>query len=84
MNLIWRQGRRAVGIEIMASADWRETFNRGLWTLLEAGDIEQGFGVYGGEPELRFGEIRVLPYRMALERAWSEGFPEAGPAPSPA
>ncbi len=71
VDLIWQRGARAVGIEIKASAEWKESFNRGLRTLLETGDIERAFGVYGGERELRFGEIRVLPYRTALELAWA-------------
>lgn len=71
MDLIWQRGARAVGIEIKASTEWKESFNRGLRTLLEAGDIERAFGVYGGERHLRFGEIRVLPYRTAFELAWA-------------
>ena len=84
VDLIWQRGKRAVGIEIRASAEWKESFNRGLRTLLEAGDIERAFGIYGGERELRFGQIRVLPYRTALELAWAgqllEGEQEDHPA----
>ena len=76
VNLVWQRGTRAVGIEIKASTLWKESFNSGLRTLLEAGDIERAFGIYGGERELRFGEIRVLPYRAAFEAAWAGGFVE--------
>lgn len=74
VDLIWQRGARAAGIEIKASTTWKESWNRGLRTLLGAGDIEAAFGIYGGARELRFGEIRVLPDRAALKLAWAEGF----------
>ena len=76
VDLIWKRGRRAVGIEIKASPTWKAQFNKGLRTLLEAGGIEQAFGIYTGERELRFGDIRVLPYEKALQFAWAGGLSE--------
>ena len=76
VDLIWQRGARAAGIEIKASTHWKESWNRGLRTLLEAGDIEVAFGIYDGAQELRFGEIRVLPHRAALQLAWARGFLE--------
>lgn len=78
VDLVWQRGARAVGIEIKAATQWTESWNRGLRTLLDTGDIEAAFGIYGGERELRFGEIRVLPYPAALELAWAGGFLESG------
>ena len=77
VDLIWQRGRRAVGIEIKASETWKESFNKGLRTLLQADDIDRAFGVYNGERELRFDRIPVLPYRAALEMAWRGEFSEA-------
>ncbi|MCY4343912.1 MAG: DUF4143 domain-containing protein [Gammaproteobacteria bacterium] len=74
VDLIWKRGGRAVGIQIKASRNWKEPFNKGLRTLLQAGGIDQAFGVYTGERELKFDEIRVLPYQSALEKAWAGEF----------
>ena len=74
VDLIWKRGACATGIEIKASATWKEPFNKGLRTLLQAGDITQAFGIYCGERELKFDEIRVLPYKAALEMAWAGEF----------
>ena len=76
VDLIWKRGTRATGIEIKASPSWKEPFNKGLRTLLAAGAIQRAFGVYEGERELRFGEIRVLPYPLALRMAWEGAFSE--------
>lgn len=78
VDLIWKRGHRATGIEIKASTTWKEPFNKGLRTLLQAGDIAQAFGVYCGERELEFDGIRVLPYRTALAKAWAGAFSDAG------
>ena len=43
------EGYRAAGIEIKSSSVWREQYNRGLNTLLDAGEIRQAFGIYTGE-----------------------------------
>lgn len=70
VDLILKRGPRAAGIEIKSTATWKDAFNKGLRTLLDAGDIDQAFGVYTGNRELRFGKIRVLPYHKALQTAW--------------
>ncbi len=74
VDLIYQRGTRATGVEIKSSTTWKEDFNRGLRTLLDAGDIDRAFGVYTGEREMRFGNIRVLPYQTALRTAWQGGF----------
>ncbi|MCY4322102.1 MAG: hypothetical protein OXD00_00250, partial [Gammaproteobacteria bacterium] len=67
------EGYRAAGIEIKSSSVWREQYNRGLNTLLDAGEIQQAFGIYTGERAQRFGRVRVLPYKEALRLAWGGG-----------
>lgn len=74
VDLIFKRGAWATGIEIKSTATWNDRFNKGLRTLLDAGDIDHAFGVYTGERELRFGDIRVLPYQKALQAAWQGDF----------
>lgn len=73
VDLIWKRGAHATGIEIKSSTTWKDDFNKGLRTLLGTGDIDRAFGVYTGDRELRFGNIRVLPYQAALQAAWRGG-----------
>ena len=77
VDLIWRRGAQATGIEIKASTAWKGPFNKGLRTPLQAGDINRAFGVYCGERELAFDGIRVLPYPTALEMAWAGEFSQS-------
>ena len=73
VDLIWRRGKQAAGIEIKSSSTWREQYNKGLNTLLDAGEIQRAFGIYTGERAQRFGRVRVLPYKEALRLAWDGG-----------
>ena len=69
VDLIWKRGKQAVGFEIKSSPVWQEKFNRGLTTLLQAGDIQQAFGIYRGERKQQAGQVTVLPYPVALRMA---------------
>ena len=77
VDLIWKRGKQAVGFEIKSSTVWQEKFNRGLNTLLQAGDIQQAFGIYRGERKQQAGQVTVLPYPVALRMAAEGEF--AGP-----
>ncbi len=74
VDLIWQRGHKAAGIEIKSSGVWREQYNKGLNTLLDAGEIQQAFGIYTGERAQRFGRVRVLPYKKAVRMALEDGF----------
>ena len=69
VDLVWKRGRQAVGFEIKSSPVWQEKFNRGLNAMLQAGDIQQAFGIYQGERAQKAGEVTVLPYPTALRMA---------------
>ena len=74
VDLIWQRGHEAAGIEIKSSGVWREQYNKGLNTLLDAGEIQQAFGIYTGGRAQRFGRVRVLPYKKAVRMALKDGF----------
>ncbi|MEX2130599.1 MAG: AAA family ATPase [Pseudohongiellaceae bacterium] len=74
VDLIWKRGNRAVGIEIKSTNRWQSDFNKGLQVLLETGDVEQAFGIYQGEKRLKVGDITVLPWKEAVEMAYAGEF----------
>lgn len=69
VDLIWKQGRRCIGFEIKGTTAWKQNFNKGLNVLLDAGQIQQAFGVYRGERPQKIGGVTVLPYATALAMA---------------
>lgn len=69
VDLIWKRGKQAAGFEIKSSPVWQEKFNRGLNALLQAGDIQQAFGIYRGERKQQVGQVTVLPYTTAVRMA---------------
>lgn len=74
VDLILKQGKRAVGFEIKSGTRWKAEFNKGLTVLLEAGDIGRAYGVYCGERRLKVGDVTVLPYREAIRMAADGAF----------
>jgi uncharacterized protein len=68
VDLIWSRGKRRIGFEIKHTKTWKREFNSGLATLLAEEKIEQAFGIYTGERELKQGHISVLPFREALRK----------------
>ena len=69
VDLIWRCGNRAAGFEIKSTSTWKSSFNKGLNALLEAGEIEQAFGIYRGERTQKHGKVTVLPWSTAIKMA---------------
>ena len=63
IDFIWTRGKRAVGIEVKAAANWRGEFGGPLKGLLADGIVKTGFGVYPGAAELKDGALRVLPLK---------------------
>jgi len=66
VDFIWTRGKRAVGIEVKASARWRAEFASPLKSLMADRVIQLGFGVYTGTSELKDGSVRVLPWKRFL------------------
>jgi predicted AAA+ superfamily ATPase len=66
VDFIWTRGTRAIGIEVMAAATWRKEHGAALKSLIEAGALQIGYGVYTGTLELKDGPLRVLPLRRFL------------------
>jgi predicted AAA+ superfamily ATPase len=67
VDFVWTRARRAVGIEVKASREWRREFGGPLKSLIADGIVQSGFGVYTGTVELKDGPIRVLPIGRFLE-----------------
>jgi predicted AAA+ superfamily ATPase len=61
VDFVWTRGRRSVGIEVKASSTWRSEYGTVLKSLIFAGNLDVGYGVYGGSAELKDGPVRVLP-----------------------
>jgi predicted AAA+ superfamily ATPase len=67
VDFIWTRGRRAVGVEVKASTQWRREFGGPLKSLIDDGIVDAGFGVYAGTAELKDGPLRVLPLMRFLK-----------------
>lgn len=68
VDFVWVRGKRAVGIEVKASARWREEYGRALSDLHRAGVLTACYGVYLGDRPLHAGAITVLPLNAFLRR----------------
>jgi predicted AAA+ superfamily ATPase len=66
VDFIWSRGARAIGIEVKATAMWRGEYGAPLKTLIDAGALQAGYGVYTGTTELKDGPVRVLPLARFL------------------
>ena len=69
LDFIWRRGRRAVGIEVKASARWRSEDAAVLRQLMDEKVLTAGYLVYGGSEVLRDRGIDVLPFEAFARRA---------------
>lgn len=69
VDFIWRRGRRAVGIEVKASARWRREDAAVLRQLMDEKVLTAGYVVYGGSEVLRDRGIDVLPFEVFARRA---------------
>ena len=68
VDFVWVRGKRAVGIEVKASARWREEYGRALADLHGAGVLTACYGVYLGDRPLHAGATTVLPLNAFLRR----------------
>jgi predicted AAA+ superfamily ATPase len=66
VDFIWTRARRAIGIEVKASARWRTGFGGPLKSLAADRIVQSSVGVYTGAAELKDGPLRVLPVRTFL------------------
>jgi len=66
VDFIWARGARAIGIEVKAAAIWRNEYGASLKSLINAGALQAGYGVYTGTAELKDGPIRILPLSRFL------------------
>jgi len=69
VDFIWRRGRRAVGIEVKASARWRREDTAVLRQLMDERVLTAGYLVYGGSEVLRDRGVDVLPFEEFARRA---------------
>lgn len=67
VDFVWTRARRAVGIEVKASAHWRPEFGAPLKSLIAGHIVQSGVGVYTGTVELKDGPLRVLPIGAFLK-----------------
>lgn len=61
VDFVVSRGRSRVGIEVKSSRTWHKEFGAGLTTLLQAGKIAAGIGVYLGDEIIKQSEITVYP-----------------------
>jgi predicted AAA+ superfamily ATPase len=66
VDFIWTRGTHSIGIEVKAAAVWRSEFGKPLKSLMDAGVLQSGYGVYAGSVELKDGQVRVLPLSRFL------------------
>jgi len=69
VDFIWRRGRRAVGVEVKASARWRREDAAVLRQLLDEKVLTAGYLVYGGSEVLRDRGVDILPLEAFARRA---------------
>lgn len=69
VDFIWRRGRRAVGVEVKASARWRREDAAVLRQLMDEKVLTTGYLVYGGSEVLRDRGVDVLPFEEFARRA---------------
>jgi predicted AAA+ superfamily ATPase len=61
VDFVWTRGNRAIGLEVKASATWRNEYGNAIKSLIADGKLNAGYGIYTGPNELKDGSIRVLP-----------------------
>jgi predicted AAA+ superfamily ATPase len=69
VDFIWRRGRRAVGVEVKASARWRRDDAAVLRQLMDEKVLTAGYVVYVGSEVLRDRGVDVLPFEAFAQRA---------------
>jgi uncharacterized protein len=71
VDFVVTKGKVRIGIEVKSSKKWDKSFNLGLNTLLEAGKIKTGFGVYLGEEIIKINQIKIYPVTKFIEALFS-------------
>ena len=66
VDFVWSRGARAIGVEAKAAAAWRREYGGPLKSLIAAGALQAGYGVYTGTVELKDGPVRVMPVARFL------------------
>ena len=67
MDFVWTRGHQAIGIEVKAATIWRGEYGAALKSLIAAGVLSSGHGVYTGSVELKDGPLRVWPLPRFLK-----------------
>ncbi len=73
VDFIWDRGKKAVGIEIKATDNFRKSYCKSLKMLIEGGHIQKGFVVYLGEDVLKDGDIPILPLKLFMKELCNGG-----------
>jgi hypothetical protein len=71
VDFIWTRARRAVAIEVKATARWRSGDGQTLAGLVQTGVVNRAYAVYEGASPLRAGAVHVLPVAAFLERLYA-------------
>jgi predicted AAA+ superfamily ATPase len=66
VDFVWTRGTRAIGIEVKAAATWRKEYGAAFKSLIDAGALQTGYGVYTGKLQLKDGPVRILPLSRFL------------------
>ncbi len=67
VDFILSKGKNLIGVEVKSSKTWSKNFNYGLETLLDAGKISKGFGVYLGSEILKKDKHLVYPVQKFID-----------------
>lgn len=71
VDFIICKGQNKIGIEVKASKNWSQNYNKGLNVLLESNKISKAYGVYTGNEILKSEEILVYPVSIFIEKMYS-------------
>lgn len=67
IDLVWTRGKRAVGIEVKASRQWRREFSGTLKEMSATGRLTRCFGIYRGRERLQDGPVTILPVKAFMQ-----------------
>ncbi len=71
VDFILDNGKIKIGLELKTSKTWKEKYNFGLKTLIEAKKINKFYGIYDGERDLLSQGIHVFNCKNFLKKLWS-------------
>jgi predicted AAA+ superfamily ATPase len=67
VDFVWTRAKRAVGVEVKASTQWRNEHGTAMKSLIADGNLDAGYGVYTGTAELKDGPLHILPLKRFLK-----------------